>query len=120
MSCQHIPEPKTLQDFDCREFTPDGGPFSSFAYLIGAVRCCVSALISTPGEVISETSIHVVQAADSALVAWLLLLPKGEKQVMAKSGKIDELMLQAHLLIHVYATRHITGLKGVKNESEMY
>lgn len=57
--------------------------------------------MSTPRAPIQDASVHVVQAADSALGAWMLLLPKGEKGVMTRSGEIDELMLQAHLLIHV-------------------
>lgn len=57
--------------------------------------------MSTPRAPIQDASVHVVQAADSALGAWMLLLPKGEKSVMTRSGEIDELMLQAHLLIHV-------------------
>lgn len=44
---------------------------------------------------------QVIQAADSILDGWLLLLPKDRKQVMAKTGEVDELMFQAHLLIHV-------------------
>lgn len=65
------------------------------------MRCAASAIVSTPKAPIEDVSIHVVQAADSAIGAWLLLLPKGEKSVMSKSGEIDELMFQAHLLIHV-------------------
>lgn len=48
-----------------------------------------------------EGSPHIIQTADSILNGWLLLLPKDRKQVMNKSGEIDELMFQAHLLIHV-------------------
>jgi hypothetical protein len=65
------------------------------------VRCAASAIMSTPRAPIQDDSVHVVQAANSALGAWMLLLPKGEKGVMTRSGEIDELMLQAHLLIHV-------------------
>lgn len=57
--------------------------------------------MSAPKAPIQEASIHAVQAADSAIGAWLLLLPKGDKDVMSMNGDIDELMLQAHLLIHV-------------------
>jgi hypothetical protein len=44
---------------------------------------------------------RVIQKVDSILNAWLLLLPKNRKQVMAKTGEIDELMFQACLVIHV-------------------
>lgn len=42
-----------------------------------------------------------MQAADSVLDGWRLLLPENRKQVMTKTGEIDELMFQAHLLVHV-------------------
>ncbi|KAL3486708.1 C6 zinc finger domain protein, partial [Aspergillus germanicus] len=96
-----IPEPKSVQDFDCREFSSDDIVFSSFAYLIGAVRCAALAIATVPKRAAKEDSMHIIQAADSALDGWLLLLPKGQKQVMSKTGEIDELMFQAHLLIHV-------------------
>ncbi|EEA18932.1 hypothetical protein TMatcc_010518 [Talaromyces marneffei ATCC 18224] len=96
-----IPIPKTLQEFDCREFaTDETTQFSSFAYLIGAVRCAVLAMSTTPKLPAKEDSLHIMQTTDSALDGWLLLLPK-DKQIMNKSGEIDELMFQAHLLIHV-------------------
>ena len=44
---------------------------------------------------------HVIQAADCGLDGWRLLLPQDRKQVMSETGEIDELMFQAHLLIHV-------------------
>ena len=91
-----------MQDFDCREFSPEDTVFSSFAYLIGAVKCAALAILAAPKIAVKEDSLHVIQAADSALDGWLLLLPKDRKQVMTKAGEIDELMFQAHLLIHVW------------------
>ena len=73
---QNIPEPRTLDEFECREFAPDNTVFSSFAYLIGAVRCTALALSIVPKTAKEEDSIQVIQAADSALNGWLLLLPK--------------------------------------------
>lgn len=90
-----------MQEFECREFSAEDTVFSSFAYLIGAVKCAALAIFSAPKSAVKEDSFHVIQAADSALDGWLLLLPKERKQVMTKSGEIDELMFQAHLLIHV-------------------
>ncbi|KAJ5621461.1 hypothetical protein N7528_006244 [Penicillium herquei] len=96
-----IPQPKTLQEFDCREFAPDDIIFSSFAYLIGAVRCAALAISMGPKIAASDDSPRIIQTADSSLNGWLLMLPKGRKQVMNKAGEIDELIFQAHLLIHV-------------------
>ncbi|ERS96179.1 hypothetical protein HMPREF1624_07087 [Sporothrix schenckii ATCC 58251] len=98
-----IPEPQTLHDFDCRELAPESTSFSSFAYLIGAVRCSALAISTAPKVAASEESLHILQAADSVINAWLLLVPSGRKQVMSKTGEIDELMFQAYLLIHVAA-----------------
>ncbi|CRG91979.1 hypothetical protein PISL3812_09033 [Talaromyces islandicus] len=96
-----IPAPQTLQDFDCRDLAPESTTFSSFAYLIGAVRCAALAISTAPKVAASEDSPQVLQAADSVINGWVLLLPKDRKQVMSKTGEIDELMFQAHLLIHV-------------------
>jgi hypothetical protein len=93
--------PKTLQEFDCREFTSDSTKFSSFAYLIAAVRCAATSISLAPKFAAKEDSMHVIQAVDCSLDGWQLLLPKDHKQVMSKTGEIDELMFQAHLLIHV-------------------
>ncbi|ODM17581.1 hypothetical protein SI65_07256 [Aspergillus cristatus] len=97
----NIPAPRTLQEFNCREFSPENIPFSSFAYLIGAVQCAASAISATPKIAAEEDSTHVIQAVDCSLDGWRLLLPPDSKQVMSETGEIDELMFQAHLLIHV-------------------
>ncbi|KAF5598238.1 C6 transcription factor [Fusarium pseudocircinatum] len=96
-----IPVPKTLEDFDSREFDSEDVVFSSFAYLIGAVRCAAQVIYMSPKRATREHSEAIIQSADSALDAWLLLLPKDKKPVLKADGTIDELMFQAHLLIHV-------------------
>lgn len=98
---QEIPEPKTLQDFDCREFAIDNISFSSFAYLVGAARSAVAAITSARHRTTSEASPELISRADTTLDGWLLLLPKTAKETMDKSGNIDELMFQAQMLIHV-------------------
>jgi hypothetical protein len=75
--------------------------FSSFAYLVGAVRCAALSIASSERSATKPDSMHVLQRIDSILNAWMLLLPKEKKQVVAKNGDLDELMFQAHLLIHV-------------------
>lgn len=57
----------------------------------------------SPKFATKENSEDIIQSADSAFGAWLLLLPKDKKPVLKADGTIDELMFQAHLLIHVYA-----------------
>ncbi|KAG5805501.1 hypothetical protein H9Q71_009905 [Fusarium xylarioides] len=96
-----IPVPKTLQDFDSREFDSEDVVFSSFAYLIGATRCAAQVICRSPKHATREDSEAIIQSADSAFDAWLLLLPKNKKPVLKADGTIDEMMFQAHLLIHV-------------------
>ncbi|KAL1851978.1 hypothetical protein Daus18300_012401 [Diaporthe australafricana] len=96
-----IPVSKTLADFDCREFAAEGITFSSFAYLISAVRCAALAISISPKIAAKEDSAEMIQSADSIIDAWSLLLPRDRKQVITKTGDIDELMFQAHLLVHV-------------------
>ncbi|KAK1590942.1 uncharacterized protein LY79DRAFT_553648 [Colletotrichum navitas] len=96
-----IPEPKTLEDFDCREFASEDISFSSFAYLITAVRCAALAISTTSKVASREDSAQIIQNADSIIEGWSLLLPRDRKQVMTKTGEIDELLFQAHLVTNV-------------------
>jgi hypothetical protein len=101
MGLQIIPAPRTLQEFNHREFIPNSVHFSSFAYLIGAVQSAATAISITPKIAAVEDSTHLIQAVDCSLDGWRLLLPPEHKDVMNENGEIDELMFQAHLLIHV-------------------
>ncbi|KAI6781458.1 C6 zinc finger domain-containing protein [Emericellopsis cladophorae] len=96
-----IPLSKTMDDFECREFEPETTCFSSFAYLIGATQCASLALLQTLGDATGGSSTQVHQAADAVMDGWLLLLPEHKRQLMNKAGEVDELMFQAHLMIHV-------------------
>ncbi|KAL3481753.1 hypothetical protein BJX99DRAFT_253279 [Aspergillus californicus] len=99
---REIPEPRSLEEFDSREFATDNTNFSSFAYLIGAVRSASLAVFTglKRFQANKEPSTVVIQRVDSILDGWLRLLPS-DKKVMNKAGEIDELLFQAHLLIHV-------------------
>ncbi|PLB36635.1 putative C6 transcription factor [Aspergillus candidus] len=96
-----IPKPKSLSEFESREFALDSTSFSSFAYLIGAVRCMALAMSTAPKSAGKQDPTHILQAADSFLDGWRLLLPKNRKEIISKSGEIDELMFQAHSLINI-------------------
>jgi hypothetical protein len=95
-----IPMPRTLEDFESREFADEDIQFSSFAYLIGAVRAAALAISVTPKRATRQDSDRMIQSADSVIDAWVLLSPK-DKKVMKDDGSIDELMFQAQLLVHV-------------------
>ncbi|KXH37246.1 hypothetical protein CSIM01_13462 [Colletotrichum simmondsii] len=96
-----VPEPQTLEEFDLREFASEYTSYSSFAYLIGAVRCAALAISTTPKLVAREDSMRMIEDADTIIDGWSLLLPEDRRHVMSKTGEIDELMFQAHLLINV-------------------
>lgn len=54
------------------------------------------AMSTAPKSAGKQDPTHVLQAADSFLDGWRLLLPKNRKEIISKSGEIDELMFQAH------------------------
>ncbi|PHH62371.1 hypothetical protein CDD81_7167 [Ophiocordyceps australis] len=102
-----IPDPRTLDDYENREFQHDDDddalPFSSFAHLIGAVKCAASAVALVPKLLSGEASAQILQAADATLDGWLLLLPDAPNAIVSSKGEIDELMHQAFLLVNVCA-----------------
>ncbi|KAK1148914.1 hypothetical protein N8T08_007586 [Aspergillus melleus] len=63
--------------------------------------CAASAMSTTPNIAAEEESTHIIQAVDCSLDGWRLLLPPDRKQIMDATGEVDELMFQAHLMIHV-------------------
>lgn len=42
----------------------------------------------------------MVEAADSMVDGWFLLLPESKRQAMGEDGTIDELLFQAQLGLH--------------------
>lgn len=96
-----MPHPSSLSDFECREFDVEVTYYSSFAYLIGAVRCATLAISSASKIDSQDTSACVIEDADSVIDGWSLHFPKTRKPVMTNAGVVDELVFQAHLLIHV-------------------
>jgi hypothetical protein len=102
---QMIPRPKTLEEYESRDFEDETPVFSSFAYLIDLVRICGSLLTldTMPAEYLESA----VANADAMLVNWKLHLPKEKQSVIDKNEEIDEILFQAHnflqiLLIHIH------------------
>jgi hypothetical protein len=100
-----IPRPKTLEEYESRDFEDETPVFSSFAYLIDLVRICGSLLTldTMPAEYLESA----VANADAMLVNWKLHLPKEKQSVIDKNEEIDEILFQAHnflqiLLIHIH------------------
>ncbi|GAT21923.1 C6 zinc finger domain protein [Aspergillus luchuensis] len=84
---QIIPQPRTLEEFNQREFISDNVHFSSFAHLIGAVQCAASAISVTPKVATVEDSMHLIQAVDCGLDGWRLLLPPEQKNVIKANAR---------------------------------
>ncbi|KAK7911475.1 C6 zinc finger domain protein [Apiospora marii] len=95
-----IPTPRTWDDYCVRELETEGPGYSSFAHLVGAYRSITSALKSIPPLTKPHGSALVIQEIDTVIDGWLHLLPESKREVMSESGEIDELMFQAHMLVH--------------------
>ncbi|KAI8631289.1 hypothetical protein F5Y19DRAFT_25811 [Xylariaceae sp. FL1651] len=95
-----IPTPKTLDDFDSREFGPENQTFSSFAYLIGATRNIALALSAGLPDASNWLSPKTIAEVDAIIDGWFLLLPKSKKEVLREGSVVDELMFQAQMAVH--------------------
>lgn len=93
----NIPQPATLQQYEARDLADVEIVFSSFTYLIDAVRTVrffLQKFTETGG--LSE---GLVLAAEPKVVSWNLLLPTCKKDPLGPDGKVDELLFLAHLII---------------------
>ncbi|KAI0391777.1 hypothetical protein F5Y17DRAFT_460545 [Xylariaceae sp. FL0594] len=95
-----IPPPKTLEDFDTREFSPENQAFSSFAYLIGATRSIALALSAGSSDACNWLSPRTIAEVDAIIDGWYLLLPREKREVLREGNVVDELMFQAHMAVH--------------------
>ncbi|RFU80348.1 c6 zinc finger domain-containing [Trichoderma arundinaceum] len=102
---KEIPRPKTLEEFNSREFIPEDTVFSSFAYLIGGIRGMASAMfraLSLPANSSDSagSSPKVLESVDSIIEGWLLLLPESKRDIFSADGQVDELVFQAMMALH--------------------
>ncbi|KAI1422439.1 hypothetical protein F5Y12DRAFT_614696 [Xylaria sp. FL1777] len=95
-----IPTPKTLDEFESREFGPENQKFSSFAYLIGATRSIALALSAGSPDASNWLSPKTIAEVDAIIDGWFLLLPKSKKEVLKEGNVVDELMFQAQMAVH--------------------
>ena len=99
LNLQTVPIPKSLEEYDTREFEDEEIIFSSFTYLIDAARI-IGATLPTSSEVgapFDSVAVH----ADARLVNWSAHLPECKKEMVNKSRSMDEMIFQAHMLINV-------------------
>ncbi|KAH8804596.1 putative C6 transcription factor [Xylogone sp. PMI_703] len=97
-----IPQPRTLQEYEMREFMDDGAQeFSSFAEFVGLTRALDVALAPCCNfelDTIADVSMNV----DAAVTAWSSLLPTSKKSFQRRDGSFDELLFNANALILAY------------------
>jgi len=94
-----IPRPRTLSDYEARDFEDEETVFSSFTYLIDLSRISGSllGLENLRGKDVEPA----VANADAMLVNWKLHLPREKQGVVDKNEEADELLFQAHNLLHL-------------------
>ncbi|KAE8154318.1 hypothetical protein BDV25DRAFT_116266 [Aspergillus avenaceus] len=97
-----IPRPRTLAEYDMREFAGDDSlQFSSFAELACLTRSLDLVLACRKGS--NATNAHVICAnLDACVLAWRSLLPPSKKEIMRADGSFDEILFKANMIIHTY------------------
>ncbi|KAH9863822.1 hypothetical protein J1614_009754 [Plenodomus biglobosus] len=91
-----IPYPHTLQDYDDSAFLPTFPIFSSFTYLIDAVR--ILGKVFECARLDSTFEYHAVDVVDGYLCNWRLHLPPSKLDIVNNNGHVDEVLFQAHMV----------------------
>ncbi|KAK9368918.1 hypothetical protein V1509DRAFT_621885 [Lipomyces kononenkoae] len=110
----NIPVPHTLKEFDSRVFTSQPPQFSSFSYLIDAIRIMGVVIATMARSAVAEAA----ELADTSTSAWLLQIPHAKKMLLrpasswpsqfeylclkggGESQEVDELMMHAFIVIN--------------------
>ncbi|KAI9648094.1 hypothetical protein NHQ30_002723 [Ciborinia camelliae] len=93
----HIPRPRTLSEYDSRDFEDELPIFSSFTYLIDLVR--IIGTILSINDITGKNLEPAVTNADAMLMNWKLHLPVEKQGVVDKNEEVDELLFQAQNLL---------------------
>ncbi|KAL5050931.1 hypothetical protein BDW71DRAFT_80390 [Aspergillus fruticulosus] len=97
-----IPRPRTLQDYEMREFLDDDNRiFSSFAELVGLTRGLDLALAARQGMTIANAP-SICANTDATVTAWRSLLHPSKKDLVREDGTVDELLFKANIIIQTY------------------
>ncbi|KAK9322721.1 hypothetical protein V1517DRAFT_322633 [Lipomyces orientalis] len=129
----NIPVGHTLQEFDDRIFADSPAKFSSFSYLIDAIRIMTIVIASLATQT-SETA--VAELADTSTSVWLLHIPEAKKTLLRPVPdrheylglndtrgfqEVDELMLHAYIVINnflILVHKPLSRLAMVPSEYE--
>lgn len=97
---QEIPKPRTLYEYDMREFADDEDQdFSSFAHLVGLTRGLDLALSGRRPNNPDPPSV-VCSRVDTCMRAWCSLIPPKKRCLAREDGTIDEQLFKANMLVH--------------------
>ncbi|KAF2471076.1 uncharacterized protein BDR25DRAFT_30155 [Lindgomyces ingoldianus] len=113
-----IPYARTIQEYDDSAFAPEEMVFSSFAYLIDAIR--ILGKVFEVSRLDSTFEYHIVDVVDQYLINWKLHLPVSKTEIINDHGQIDELLFQAHMVhsgstIMLHRPRSSLGFGRVEN-----
>lgn len=86
-----------MEDFDDQLFSGDEREFSSFAYRIAAIR--ILGRFMRVGNIVSPDDENLSRL-ESMLSNWRMHLPGSKKSSVDKNCQLDEMMFQAHYIIH--------------------
>ena len=96
---QIIPRPRTLSEYEARDFEEEEPVFSSFTYLIDLVR--IRGSILGIDNINGKDLEPAVANADAMLVNWKFHLPREKQGVVDRNEDIDEVLFQAHNLLQM-------------------
>ncbi|KAK3902059.1 proline utilization trans-activator [Staphylotrichum tortipilum] len=92
-----IPQPLYMEDFDDQIFSDEDREFSSFAYRIVAARS-LGRLMRMPQTLFPD--LEEIDRVQAQLTNWRIHLPDSKRDDLSKSCQLDEMMFQAHFIIH--------------------
>ncbi|KYK56961.1 glucoamylase [Drechmeria coniospora] len=93
----NIPIPLSLEDLEDRDFSDEGREFSSFAYRILCGRNLGKFMRTPPILGPEDENLARIEAL---LTNWRLHLPQDKRDALQRDGKLDEMMFQAHMMMH--------------------
>ncbi|KAI8715407.1 Zn(2)-C6 fungal-type domain-containing protein [Fusarium sp. LHS14.1] len=92
-----IPQPMYLEDMDDIDFSGEDREFSSFAYRIQCARNLGKFMRVPP---IYGPDDENLARIETLLTNWRLHLPVSKQDSLGKDGRLDEMMFQAHMMMH--------------------
>jgi hypothetical protein len=81
-------------------FAEDEQGLSSYAYRIIAVKNLANLL--KLNQRFCPYSADIIRDVDASITSWILHLPHAKQSLIDKTGSVDEMIFQAHMIINGY------------------